>query len=83
MLDELLCRQSKQMCCTTKHCTSYYWHSKWMETQNGAINPFSLISSSTRAYKILYSMTTSLLDNYKLKVAAFLVCAGLLELKAR
>lgn len=28
-------------------------------------------------------MTISLLDNYKLKVAAFVVCAGLLQLKAR
>lgn len=28
-------------------------------------------------------MTISLLDNYKLKVSAFLVCAGLLQLKAR
>lgn len=32
---------------------------------------------------MLYSMTISLLDNYKLKVSAFLVCAGLLQLKAR
>lgn len=63
VFDYLLCRQSKQTCCTTKHCTSHYWHSKWMKTQNSAKNPFSLIGNGTRAYKILYSMTISLLDN--------------------
>lgn len=40
-----------------------------MKTQK----PFSFIGNGTRAYKILYSMAISLLDNYKLKVAAVLV----------
>lgn len=72
-----MCVQSKQMCSSAKHSTSHYWHSERMETQNGAVNPFSSIANGTRAGPLpifSYSITIWPLDKNKPKATAFVVC---------